>query len=229
MDEPLAFLGSQFKKAELNWTMFEKEGFSMFQSFDKLDYLLMSGRPGHVFTDHRNLLFVFAPLALEPALGRHVVSKVQRWVLFLSKYTYFIEHIDGDDTVFADILTRWTKGYRNEGYELKTICSLLVQRAEQMAPAAENIEWPDMENFRGSQAQNDGNQKIGLRFDEVDGLWKMNDRIWIPSADEELQLKLMVVSHCGIMGHRVADATKSVLRETFYWNELDKYVEVFVG
>ena len=108
--EPLAFLGSQFEKGELNWTMFEKEGFSIFQAFEKLDYLLMSGRPAHVFNDHRNLLFVFAPLALEPALGRQVVSKVQRWALFWSKYNYVTEHIDGDDNVFADILTRWTTG-----------------------------------------------------------------------------------------------------------------------
>ena len=28
--EPLAFLGSQFKKAELNWTMVEKEGYAIF-------------------------------------------------------------------------------------------------------------------------------------------------------------------------------------------------------
>ena len=214
--EPLAFLGSQFKKAELNWNMFEKEGSAIFQSFDELDYLLMSGRPANVFTDHRNLLFVFAPLALEPVLGPQGVSTVQRWALFLSKYTYVIEHIDGDDNVFADVLTRWTKGYRNEGYKLKTICSLLVQSAEQIVPAAEMIEWPDMENFRGSQAQDDGDQKIGLEFDAVDRIWKMNDRIWIPNADKQLQLKLMVVSHCGIMGHRDADATKSVLRENSF-------------
>ena len=138
--EPLAFLGSQFKKAELNWTMFEKEGFSIFQVFEKMDYLLMSGRPVHIFTDHRNLLFVFAPLALEPVLGRHVVSKVQRWALFLSRYSYVIEHIDGDDNVFADILTRWTKGYRCGGCKLKTICSFLVQSAEQMVPAVDKIE-----------------------------------------------------------------------------------------
>ena len=99
-----------------------------------------------------------------------MVSKVQRWALFLSKYTYVIEHIDGDDNVFADILTRWTKGYRNEGYKLKTICSLLVHSAEQMVPAAENKERPDMENFRGSQAQNDGDRNIGLKFYAVDRL-----------------------------------------------------------
>ena len=76
--EPLAFSGAAFKKAKLNWTMFEKEGFAIFQAFYKPDYFLLSERPAHVFTDHRNLLFLFAPLALEPALDLHVVSKVRR-------------------------------------------------------------------------------------------------------------------------------------------------------
>ena len=149
--DPLAFSGAAFEKGELNWTMFEKEGFAIFDAFDKLDYLLMSARPAHVFTDRRNLLFVFAPLALETALGRHVVSKVQRWALFLSSYRYMIEHIAGDENVFADILTRWTKGYRAEGYKLKSMFSLLVQGAEQMVPSAEHIEFSDMNEFRRSQ------------------------------------------------------------------------------
>ena len=57
----------------------------------------------------------------------------------------------------------------------------------------------------------------------------MKDRIWIPSTDKKLHQKLMVVSHCSTMGHRGADATNSVLCEKFYWNELDRDVEVFVG
>ena len=36
--------------------MFEKEGFATFQAFDTLDYLPMSERPAHMFTDGRNLL-----------------------------------------------------------------------------------------------------------------------------------------------------------------------------
>jgi len=79
-----------------------------------MDYILMGSKPLHIFTDHRNLLFVFAPLALEPSLGLHIVSKVQRWALFLSRFSYVIEHVDGASNVFADILTRWTKGYRRE-------------------------------------------------------------------------------------------------------------------
>ena len=73
---PLAFLGAEFKGSSLNWSTFEKEAFAIFQSFAKLDYMLLGHGLVHVFTDHRNLLFVFAPLALEPALGRHIVSKV---------------------------------------------------------------------------------------------------------------------------------------------------------
>ena len=74
--EPLAFLVSAFKDAEKNWSNFEQEGFAIYQAFKKLDYLFYHDHPVHVFTDHRNLLFVFAPLALEPALGRRVVNKV---------------------------------------------------------------------------------------------------------------------------------------------------------
>lgn len=71
----LAFLGSAFKDAEQNWTTFEKEGFSIFQTFERMDFPFMASSNNHVFTDHRNLLSFFAPLALEPALGRHIVTK----------------------------------------------------------------------------------------------------------------------------------------------------------
>ena len=121
--DPLAFLGGAFKGAGLDWSTFEKEGFAIFQTFQKLDYLFLRERPPHVFTDHPNLLFVFAPLALEPALGRHVVSEVQRWALFLSRFDYFIEHISGTANVFADILTRWVGRYRRET-SMRSVCSL---------------------------------------------------------------------------------------------------------
>ena len=112
--QPLAFLGAAFKGAELGWSTFEKEAFAIFKTFEKLDYMLLGHGDVRVFTDHRNLLFVFAPLSLEPSLGRHIVSKVQRWALYLSKFAYVIEHVSGCENVFADILTSWLKGYRGE-------------------------------------------------------------------------------------------------------------------
>lgn len=68
----------------------------------------------HLFTDHRNILFVFAPLAMEPSLGRHIVTTFQILAHYLSCFNYFIKHIAGDNNVFADIMTRWLKDYMVE-------------------------------------------------------------------------------------------------------------------
>lgn len=87
--------------------MFEKEAFDISQTFKKLYHLLLGHARTNLFTDHRNLLLVSAALALEPALGRHIVSKVQRWALYLSKSSYVIGNICAEENLFAYILTRW--------------------------------------------------------------------------------------------------------------------------
>lgn len=103
INEPIGFLGSALKKAEKNWTTFAQEAFVIFQTFKKMDYSLQGHRDVGIFTEHRNLLLTFAPLVMEPSLGRHIVTNVQRWALFLSKFGCTIEHIRGEDNVFADI------------------------------------------------------------------------------------------------------------------------------
>lgn len=179
-----------------------------------------------MYTDHRNLLFVFAPLALEPALGRHIVSKVQRWALFLSRFPYVIEHVDGTSNIFADILTRWTRGYRKENKSLKTLCSLLDSSA-QIIPAADEFIWPDLDAIRRSQ-QRHGERSKGLLLNPLNNLWEMDGRIWIPESDLNLQLKILVASHCGSIGHRGQDGTRSILKENFFWNGMAKDVEQLV-
>ena len=96
----------------------------------------MYARPAHVLADKRNTLFVFAPLALEPALERQVLSKLEIWGIFISRYTYVIEKVEGHENVFGDIVTLWTKGYSIEGYKMKTVSSLSVQNAYEMIPAS---------------------------------------------------------------------------------------------
>ena len=75
--------------------------------------MLMCEQDLRVFTDHRNLLFVFAPSTLEPSLGRHKVLKGLRWAVLLSRFVYCIEHVNGDENVMADIMTEWIRGYRS--------------------------------------------------------------------------------------------------------------------
>lgn len=227
--EPLAFLGAAFKGAELNWSTFEQEGFAIYQAFKRLDYLFYSDKPTHVFTDHRNLLFVFSPLVLEPALGRHVVNKVQRWALYLSQFPYVIEHIEGNRNIFADILTRWLKGYRSERRGLRVMAKLSKVHDIVESPAKEDFIWPSMSMIRAAQEEHKPSPKhSGLHWDQEERIWKKNDCVWIPSQALTLQMKIIVVSHCSLGGHRGHAATESIVREHFVWTNMGEDIAEFV-
>ena len=225
--EPLAFLGGAFKGAELNWSTFEQEAFAIFQTFEKVDYLLMGEQEVHVFTDHRNLLFIFAPLAFEPTLGRHVASKVQRWAIYLSRFAYIIEHVDGDANVFADILTRWVRGYRSEKLLSKKVCGVMSMTDNQIVPSATDIELLTFDVLRESQREAKEPPVEGVRGQ--DDLIRVHDVIWIPEDDLDTKVKLLVLSHCGASGHRGVEATASILKENFTWKFMDEDVREFVG
>lgn len=75
--------------------------------FDRLDYLFLGKNQAHVFKGHKNLLYVFSPLALRPSSLRQVLSKVFRWAIHLSRFQFSINHIEGSKNVFSDILMRW--------------------------------------------------------------------------------------------------------------------------
>ena len=197
--QPMGFVGGEFTKSEVNWSTFEKEGFAIFKTFQKLDYLFLGSQDVHVFTDHKNLLYVFAPCALAPVTGNHVVSKVQRWALYLSRFNYNKEHIDGNKNIFADILTRWGRGHRSYRVKNPRVCSLLTMN-EQLVPSANEIEWPSLECLLQSQKNATKTPSNGMKHH--DGLIYINGLIWIPAEDSEMKLKILVASHCGSMDHR---------------------------
>lgn len=66
--QPLAFLLPAFNNTNLGWTTFEKGGFAILHTFCRLDDLLLCEALTRVFTEHRNILFVFCPELLAPSL-----------------------------------------------------------------------------------------------------------------------------------------------------------------
>lgn len=48
------------------------------QTIERIVYLLWRAKQTHVYADHMNLLYVFAPLALHPSSPGHVISKFCR-------------------------------------------------------------------------------------------------------------------------------------------------------
>lgn len=141
--EPLKFVSGAFNGAQLNWGTFEKEGYAIFQVFWKLDYLFLCDYV-HVFKDHRNFLFVYFTAAINPQIGQHVVSKVQKWGLYLAHFQYTIELVAEDRNVMVDILTRWMKGYRGKkNLAVKYISNILAESDIVPSTTGKDFEKPD--------------------------------------------------------------------------------------
>lgn len=129
----------------------------------------------------------------------------------------------GEENVFADILTRWTRGYRKHGLHTTNVCSLICS-ADQIPPPANKIDWPDVEEFLSAQLNH--NRPPHLQGGP-DGLFCEGYAIWIPASAAKLKLKIVILSHCGSMGHRGAEATESVVRESFTWDNRSDDIKEF--
>ncbi len=65
----------------------------MVESCKKLDYPLLRQKGSRLFTDHRNLVYIFNPEGYNPSMARCQSAKLQRWSMALKPYHFVIEHI----------------------------------------------------------------------------------------------------------------------------------------
>ncbi|DBA01089.1 TPA: hypothetical protein N0F65_001717, partial [Lagenidium giganteum] len=160
-----------------------------------------------IFCDHANLIQVFAP---SKEIKQHIRGKLQRWALRLVEYHYTLEHIAGEDNVWADIVKRVT--------------TLSELQTSQLRPLQdEEFVWPTQAQIRAAQLRHKSDLPVGAH--EIDGLWRMNDKVWIPSSDKELVTRLVLVAHCGIQGHRGEHVTIALLQRKFTWQDMRAVVK----
>lgn len=128
--------------------------------------------------------------------------------------------------MFADILTQWTKGYRNERkLSTERRCSI-VSTMEKVVPSPDDIDWPSMDTFRAAQLK--AIEKLPDLVLEPDRLFRQQGRIWIPADDQELKLKVLAISHSGMMGHRGKDSTERVVLESYTWHDMNSDISSLV-
>lgn len=104
--QPLAFLSGHFRGSSHRWPTIEKEAFALMESCKRLEYLLMRPRGFRLYTDHRNLVYIFNPYGFDSNMQRYQADKLQRWAMALTCFQYEIEHIRGEDNVWGDLLSR---------------------------------------------------------------------------------------------------------------------------
>lgn len=139
--KPIAFLSGRFFRLAARWPIVEKEAFAIVEATHRLKYLLL--RPGgfHLYTDHRNLVYIFNPHATDGTMARYHADKLQRWALSLMSFRYVIEHVPGEVNVWGDRLSRWGAGTSITDRSAVRIARLaVVQRVFPLEEA--DFEWP---------------------------------------------------------------------------------------
>lgn len=217
---PLAFLGGKFNRTQRNWTTYEKEAYAVVQTFERIDYLLWGAKQTHVFTDHRNLLYAFAPLALRPNSPRHVLSNLHRWASHFSRFKFHINHIEGSNIVFADILTRWSKGYRSVKAQTKLIAALYGD----IMPSSTEMKSVSVEEV-GREQRKHSTPGDAVRDEEI--IYLMEGKIWIPSIATNVKLRIEVEAHCGERGHKAFAATLHTISSEYWWPEMKQDIREF--
>jgi len=77
--QPLAFSSGEFKGASLRWSIPEKEAFPIYRAVMSFAYLLCFDKhPFHIYTDHKNLVFLFNPNSFNLHFKRHTLDRINR-------------------------------------------------------------------------------------------------------------------------------------------------------
>ena len=221
--EPLAFLSGAFKNSAINWSVPEKEGFAIVEAMTKLDYLTM-GRRVYISTDHANLLQLYDPENSRCQIPRYAMNKMMRWATKLSAFNYVIEHIPGDQNVWAYMLSRWVSHQSTAIRAERIRLGSLV-----LAPVSPNLsddyDWPTLSEIRSVQPKimDDKQWNIG------NGIWRNSKaEMFVPDDENKLKIRLLIAAHAGMSGHRAKDITLSNLSSSFWWKTRDQDVQSFV-
>lgn len=272
--EPLSFISGGFRGAQLAWPIVGKEAFAVHEACNRLEHFIQRERGVHIFTDHRNLVYIFEPAGRPLGTSKGTAGRLERWAIALSAVPYTIQHVEGESNGFADMLSRWgatmpagtvrrvmialPSAVRAEGQAAR------VQRVRvQLRPGATAAEFveddPDDEDSNAAELLiNPGwptdaairllQQEVAVdepRY-EVGGevltrgatglLQTSTGKVWVPQRQQEpaevddataLRLRIMVIAHAGMGGHRGYGATLRAVTGTFWWPDIVGDVRAF--
>ncbi|KAH9150223.1 hypothetical protein AeRB84_006900, partial [Aphanomyces euteiches] len=217
-----------FTGASERWPIVEKEAFAVVESCKRLDYILIRPAGFRLFTDHKNIHYIFNPAGQSPNMARYQAHKLERWALVLSSFPHTIECLPGEDNVWGDLLSRWGASIQAPAPTAAVRQLLAVVSPLQQA----DFDWPTTATIVKTQRSAiEGGENpppdVTWNEDKNPHLDK-EDRIWIPPTATDLQQRICIIGHQGAAGHRRIEATTKAVSDVFTWATLDADVKAFV-
>lgn len=126
---PLGFASGRFTESQLKWAIVDKEAYATKETCMSLRHLLDCVPSFIIYTDHRNLAYMFQPLSTVSA-SRVTSDRIQRMNLAMSVLNYRIEPISGDDNFTADWFSRWGNPAYTDSSTAPARAALVTTRAQ---------------------------------------------------------------------------------------------------
>ena len=105
-ERPIVYASKTLSDAERNYSQIEREALSIIFGVKKFHQFLY-GRTFSLLTDHKPLITIFSP---EKGIPTLVASRLQRWAIILSAYSYKIEYKPTKEHGNPDSLSRLPTG-----------------------------------------------------------------------------------------------------------------------
>ncbi|KAG7301746.1 hypothetical protein JYU34_014734 [Plutella xylostella] len=228
-ERPVAYVSRTLNDAEKNYAQIHREALAIIFCLKKFHQYLY-GRKFTLRTDHKPLVTIFGPKAGVPAMA---ASRLQRWAVIVSAYTYDIEYVNTKDNV-ADSFSRLPIKSRDSGYHripeqtylhFVQDTSLIDSAHIKKETAKDHIlgrvvsyirdGWPkdvDMKNLKPYF-----NRKNELYLELGCVMW--GHRVVIPESCQAKVLSELHEPHMGIV------KTKCIARSYVWWPGVDEAVE----
>ena len=146
-------------------------------------------------------------------------------------FEYRIQFIDGEKNVWADLLSRWgAADFKTRKEELTTTKVNRVLMMPINPTIDKDFVWPTLKDIQNAQIKYANEEKQVTLARGSDNIWRTASQlIWIPNGDRNLQIRLLIISHCGSAGHRAYDATCNVLKQVVWWSTMDEDLRNFMN
>ncbi|CAM9904597.1 unnamed protein product, partial [Sphacelaria rigidula] len=175
----------------------------------------------HIFTDHRNLAYIFNPEACVTSVSKALAQRLEGWKGVLGQYRYTICHISGERNAWSDFLSRWVN-----------IPTLPARAVAVYGPCEPDDSMPSKSVVRQAQRKDLGADDADVQYFESDvgtaildneGLFRVYVRgrnvLWIPSSDKQLQVRMMICAHMRDAGYRTTTERILGLAEVHFGTE----------
>jgi len=185
-----------------------------------------------LYTDHRNLTYLFNSDTKVADGNKQSAARLERWMKSMRGFEYQIHHIPGEHNVFADLLSRWGADSVPDAvravHEGMTVAGP-TQFDPHYAVEFDSYDAPTvMELVDAQTAAVDDEQRVslGLKHNSDGLLTDINDRVYVPDV-RHLRLRLCIAAHQGVAGHRGAHVTSGWLSAQYVWATMSRDVREF--